>query len=302
MKIAHIINPVNAPAGSELAAIQPVTLESIRVAKEFAQKQLAIELYAVGYPEDQQVVPDYFIWLPPLQRSVLDLGKFSRPKKYPLITDVFSSVANASNAEYLMFTNMDIALMPHFYAAVSELLKHGYDALVINRRGISKKYKGVEQLPLMYSDYGMPHPGFDCFIFRRELLHKLVLADICAGVSFSETALVHNFIAFADKFKLIDDLHLTFHIGTEVMPPLDPEYYNHNRTQYEQHIYPQIKVRLDIRKFPYAEFSLPKRVLKWALNPSFRTKEVLQAEGIQGWRAFKYKLDALRFALMERLK
>lgn len=302
MKIAHIINPVNAPAGSELAAVQPVTLESIRVAREFAQKQVEVELYAVGYPEDQQIVPDYFTWLPPLQRSVLDLGKFSRPKKYPLITDVFSSVATASNAEYLMFTNMDIALMPQFYAAVNELLKEGYDALVINRRGISKKYKGVEQLPLMYSDYGMPHPGFDCFIFKRELLDKLILADICAGVSFSETALVHNFIAFADKFKLIDDLHLTFHIGTEVMPPLDPEYYNHNRTQYEQKIYPQIKARLDIRKFPYAEFSLPTRLLKWALNPSFRTKEVLQAEGIQGWRAFKYKLDALRFALMERLK
>lgn len=302
MNFAHVINPVNAPKGSELAAVQPVTFESIRVAKEFAQSKVQVELYAVGYSEDREVVPAYFTWLPPLQRSVLDLGKFTRQKKYPLLADVFKSVAEASKAEYLLFTNMDIGLMPQFYSAVSELLNEGPDALIVNRRCISKKYKGVEQLPLMYSDYGVPHPGFDCFVFKRELLDKLILADVCAGVSFSEITLVHNFIAFANKLKLVDDLHLTFHIGTEIMPPLDPEYYHHNRSQYEQKIYPHIKAKLDIRKFPYAELSLPKRLLKWALNPGFRTHQVLRAEGLQGWRGIKYRLDAVRFSVMERLK
>jgi hypothetical protein len=197
---------------------------------------------------------------------------------------------------------MDISLMPQFYITVQQILKEGYDALLINRRGISKKYKTVEQLPLMYSDYGVPHPGFDCFIFKRQLLNKLVLENICVGVSFSEVALLHNFIAFAEKLKLVDDLHLTFHIGTEVMPPLLPEYYLHNRREYEQKIYPKLKPYLNIKKFPYSELSLPKRLLKWALNPSFRTHQVLQYEGINGWRAFKYRIDEWRFAWMDRLR
>jgi hypothetical protein len=302
MRIAHVVNPFKAPSGSEPAMFQPITFESIRIAKEFAQTSVAVEVYAVCYEEDREIVPDGFTLLPSLTRSVLDTGSFSKAKKYPLVKDIFQSLANATNAEYLIFTNMDISLLPQFYLAVSELLHQGYDALLINRRGISKKYKSVAQLPLMYSDYGVPHPGFDCFVFKRELLSKLVLEDICVGVSFSEVALLHNFIAFAENLKLVDELHLTFHIGTEVMPPLLPEYYLHNRREYEQKIYPQLKPYLDIRKFPYSELSLPKRLLKWALNPSFRTHQVLKYEGINGWRACKYRMDSWRFALMGKIK
>ncbi len=281
---------------------QPVTFESIRVAKEFAQALVEVELYAACYEEDRETVPDGFTLLPSLTRSVLDTGSFSKSKKYPLVTDVMQSVYKATDAEYLMFTNMDISLMPQFYVTVQQLLQEGYDALLINRRGISKKYTSVRQLPLMYSDYGLPHPGFDCFVFKRELLSKLILENICVGVSFSEVALLHNFIAFAENLKLVDDLHLTFHIGAEVMPPLLREFYLHNRKEYEQKIYPQLKPYLDIRKFPYFELSLPKRLLKWALNPSFRTHQILQYEGVNGWRAFKYRIDGWRFALMEKIK
>lgn len=302
MQIAHIVNPFKAPAASEAAMFQPITFESIRVAKEFAQREVAVELYAIGYEEDSDTVPDFVTFLPPLSRSVLDFGKFAHPKKYPLLTDVLNAVYKASNAKYLLFTNMDIALMPQFYLAVNELLKQGADALVINRRGISKRYNSVSRLPLMYSDYGKPHPGFDCFVFKRELLGKFIFEKICVGVSFSEVAFMHNLIAFAENLKLIDDLHLTFHIGTEVMPPLNPEYYRHNRSEYEQKIYPQLKPHLHLHKFPYSELPLPKRVLKWILNPSFRTHQVLKYEGIRGWRAFKYRIDEWRFGMMEKLK
>lgn len=281
---------------------QPITFESIRVAKKFAQQEVTVELYAAGYEEDKDTVPDYITFLPPLKRSVLDFGNFLPPKKYPLLRDVLDAVYRASNAEYLLFTNMDIALMPQFYVAVKELLDQGFDALVINRRGISKKYNAVSHLPLMYSDIGKPHPGFDCFVFKRELLGKFIFEKICIGVSFSEVAFMHNLIAFAEKLRLVDDMHLTFHIGTEVMPPLNPQYYRHNRSEYEQKIYPQLKPHLRIQKFPYSELSFPKRVLKWMLNPSFRTHQVLKYEGIRGWRAIKYRIDEWRFAAMEKLK
>src|SRR4051812_47995531 len=218
MKFGHIINPVKASPGSELSVVQPITFESIRAAKQFSAGKAEVELYTVSFAEDREIIPEYFTKLADLERSVRDVGNFTKVKKYPILMDVFRALYNASDAEYLVYTNMDIALMPQFYVTVSEILKRNHDVVLINRRGISSKYTRVEELSLMYSDFGEPHPGFDCFVFKRELLNKIILENICLGVSFSEVALVHNFIAFAESLKLVDDLHLTFHIGTEVMP------------------------------------------------------------------------------------
>ena len=122
------------------------------------------------------------------------------------------------------------------------------------------------------------------------------------GVSFSEVALVHNFIAFAENLKLVDDLHLTFHIGTEVMPPLEPESFGHNKKEFQQKIYPRLKPHLDIRKFPYSQLPFHKRVIKWILNPSFRTHQVLEMEGKDFLRRMKYKTDSIRFSLLEKIR
>lgn len=302
MKLAHIINPVKVPATSDLYVAQPVTFETIRIASQLAQNKIEVELYTVCYPEDSEIIPPFFTPLPHLQRSIQDIGQFNRNKKYPFIADILSSLYNSTQADYLIYTNMDISLMPQFYVAVGETLKEGYDALLINRRGVSARYKSVDELPLMYSDYGKPHPGFDCFVFKRDLFPKLILENICIGVPFIEVALTHNLIAFAQKLKLFDDLHLTFHIGTEVMPPVDEQYYTHNRNEYEQKIYPRLKPHLDISKFPYAELPIYKRMIKWALNPVFRTHQVAEMEGKSLGRRIKYSIDSWRFGLLQKLK
>ncbi len=302
MKLAHIVNPVKVADTNQLYVAQPITFESIRVAKQFAENQQSVELFAVGYSEDIEIVPAYFTVLPNLSRSVLDIFQFSPPRKYPLITDVLSSLYNNTDADYLIFTNMDIALMPQFYLAVKELLTDGADVLLINRRGISTSYASVKQLPLMYSDFGKPHPGFDCFVFKRDLFPQLILENVCVGVSFSEVALVHNFIAFAKQLKLVDNLHLTFHLGAEVMPPLLPQYYKHNRNEYEQKIYPRLKPHLNISKYPYATLPLHKRLAKWMLNPVFRTHQVAEMEGKSFLRRWKYKIDGWRFEWLNRIR
>jgi hypothetical protein len=301
VKLAHIINPVKVPATSELFVAQPITFESIRAAKAFT-KNIDVELYTVCYPEDKEIIPSFFTQLPELTRSVLDFGKFSKPKKLPLINDVLQAVYKASDAEYLIYTNMDISLMPQFYEVAGGMLKESHDALLINRRGLSTKYKSVDELPAMYSDLGVPHPGFDCFVFKRELLNKFILENICIGVAFIEVTMVHNLIAFAENLKVVEDGHLTFHIGTEVMPPLDSEFYSYNRNEYEQKIYPRLKPLLDIRKFPYSQLPLYKRMLKWVLNPVFRTHQVSEMEGKSLGRRLKFKIDGLRFSLLNRIK
>lgn len=302
MKLAHIINPVKVAQTSDLFLAQSVTFESIRIAENFAEGKVDVELYSVCYEEDKEIIPAFFTQLPNLSRSVLDFGSFTNAKKYPLLRDVLHSLYQASDAAFFIYTNMDISLMPQFYTAVSALLADGTDALIINRRGIPTCYKSVDDLPLMYADFGKPHPGFDCFVFKRSLVPKLLLENICLGVSFSEVAMVHNLIAFAEKLKLIDQMHLTFHIGTEVMPPLDPQYYWHNRTEYEQKIFPKLKPQLQLHKFPYAYLPFYKRMVKWILNPSFRTHQLLEMEGKNLGRRLKYNVDTIRFALLEKLK
>lgn len=300
MKIAHIINPVAVPPHTELGIAQPITFESIRVAHEYAKTKVDVQLYTVCYEEDKAIIPDYFTQLNNISASVRD--KFTGKKKLPYIKDILQALYSNTDAEYLVYTNMDISLMPQFYVAVQSLIQQGHDALLINRRGISTKYKSVDELPLMYADMGVPHPGFDCFVFHRRLLQMFVLAEVCIGVPFLEVTLLHNLIAFADKLKLVDDLHLTFHIGTEVMPPVDKDLYLYNRAEYEQKVYPAIRQFLDIKKFPYSELPVYKRVVKWALNPCFRTHQVLEMEGKNFARRWKYKIDSLRFRLMDGLK
>ena len=203
--IAHIINPYKATTNSELAIAQPITFESMLRAQDFSKGKVGVELLSVSYSEDHEIIPDYFTKLPDLYRSVLDVTNFSTKRKLPFINDILKSMYDNSTAEWLLYTNDDIALMPSFYETVAAMIAEGYDAILINRRRISKAYKSVGELPLLYAEIGGSHPGYDCFVFHRSLFPKLILDEICIGLPFIEVSLLHNLIAFAEKLKHADD-------------------------------------------------------------------------------------------------
>ena len=169
MTIAHIINPVNVPESSDLFVAQPITFESMRRAADFAKGEIEVSLYAVCYEEDAEIVPAYFKTLPNLERSVLDIASFSRSRKLPLIADILER-AKSIHADYLVYTNVDIALMPHFYSAVADYINRGFDAIAINRKTISTDYSSVNELPQMYAQKGSKHEGIDTFVFKKEWL------------------------------------------------------------------------------------------------------------------------------------
>jgi hypothetical protein len=81
------------------------------------------------------------------------------------------------------------------------------------------------------------------------------------GIPFVEAALMHNLFAHSEKCKLFDDLHLTTHIGMDVMPKRDGDYYHHNRQEFEK-IKNELQPLLSLKKMPYAEYSFPARILK----------------------------------------
>jgi hypothetical protein len=211
--IAHIINLFTVKPTSDLFIAQPITLESMKVAQAFAHGQVEVTLFSAQYPEDRSIVPNGFQLTGDLDRSVLEVGTFRLKRKLPFLVDALDRLYEASGAEYFIYTNNDIALMPHFYVTVNQFIEEGYDAFVINRRTISAKYQSPAQLPLMYAEVGEPHEGHDCFVFRREVYPQYKLGAICIGATWIGRALLWNLICHAKNFKEFTEEHLTFHVG-----------------------------------------------------------------------------------------
>jgi hypothetical protein len=218
MKIAHIINPFTAKETQDLYLAQPVTFKTMETAQAFAKQfGIEVELYAAYYPEDEAIVPDSFIKTPPLERSVLDVAKvqFQVPRTFPLLRDILDRLYDATDADYLIYTNVDIALMPYFYSTVVSFIQQGFDGFVITRRTISKDYRGVEDIPLMYSEYGENHPGSDCFVFPKSIYREYRLFDVCIGAGGVGKALLYNVVTNAKRFRMFKGQHLTFHLGDD---------------------------------------------------------------------------------------
>ncbi|MFC2146251.1 hypothetical protein ACFLRT_02710, partial [Acidobacteriota bacterium] len=215
LKIAHIINPVKVEKSSDLYFAQPITFETIRIAKEFVenQDQLKVTLYSAQFEEDGDLVPNFFKKTTNLERSVLDLGTFKIKRKLPILKDILDNLFQSSAADYFVYTNADIGLMPHFYLAINKIITEGYDALVINRRTISAAYQQVNEIPLMYAQIGEPHIGHDCFVLKREVYPEYKLGNVCIGIRLVGRVLLWNLLAYSKKFKEFKNLHLTFHLG-----------------------------------------------------------------------------------------
>lgn len=213
--IAHIVNPVAVDRTSDLYVAQPVTFETMRRARQWSERQLRVEQFCAEYPEDRSVVPTGFRCTRGLERSVLDFGTFQSAKQLPLISDILTRLYEETDAELLVYSNVDIAVVPNFYESLAMLVERGHDALVINRRTIFPAAVGTDALPLMYMDVGMRHPGRDCFAFRRELFEKFILGHVVVGAPWVGSVVQWNMAAFAEAFSWIKDAHLTFHIGDD---------------------------------------------------------------------------------------
>jgi len=214
-KFAHIISPVKVGRESDLFLAQPITFETMRRAKEVAQGKVDVTLLATCYAKDWEIVPDYFTRARELDRSVLDIASFRITRKLPLFKDVLDRLYEATDAEYLVYSNADIALMPHFYVTVNRLIDQGYDAFAISRRTIPSHLNRLGDLPRIYAYKGKPHSGHDCFVFRRDSYPHYILAQTCLGMPGAEFSLFCNLLTHARAFCESND-HLTFHIGNNL--------------------------------------------------------------------------------------
>jgi amino acid adenylation domain-containing protein len=232
VRFAHIINPVHAPRDESLASAQTITFESMRRAKAYGESAapLMVDLFTAQYPEDRALL-DGFCATADLSRSVMDCGVFPERRKLPLIGDILARLYACSGADYFIYTNVDIALQPRFYVEVSELLKQGYDAISLTRRTVMATPDQARDLEWLCQQKGEPHPGYDCFVFRRELLQGVDFHELCIGFPPIGMTLMAVLSTRARRFRFYEDQFLTFHINDDRSwrtPRLDA-FWHHNR-------------------------------------------------------------------------
>lgn len=243
----------------------------MQTARERAPVGFVPEVLALTFPEDDETVPAGIRIAHLPEHSIRELLPEAAAPKLPLLADILQTAYAASDAEYLVYTNADIAVQPHFYRFVLDELAKGYDALIINRRRLPAGNFTPADLDTLYALKGKPHPGFDCFVFRRELVPQMTLGTVCVGIPFVETTLAHNLFALCDHPRLYDREFLTFHLGMEIFKKRNRVLYWHNRRQFFGTVKPALWSRFDIRKFPYGRLGFINRYLKWGLNPALFT-------------------------------
>lgn len=242
-RFVHFVNPFRAPGGSSNDRVQAVSYESMRRARDF-QPDMAVDLAAVVAPDDRDCMPEGFALAGVLDRDIRDVATFAHPRPLPLVYDVLTLGCAYARAEaeknsedpetvYVVFTNVDIGLMPQFYAVVADLVSRGYESLTIFRRTIPPIEPDVALLASMYSEYGATHDGFDCFVFPVSQFDRHVRNDAFIGRGFVMRGLLYNLVANATSLAIVRKAHLTFHLGDD-RDWRDPKFEEQNRFNLDQ--------------------------------------------------------------------
>ena len=216
VRIAHVVNTFRTEADSPHDRAQRMTLESMRVARDVApliDNSLKVR-HLAAVVSDQDVVSDAFDDIIALERTIQDLARFQVPRPLPLIQDILDGPSLVDD-EVLIYTNVDIAIVPNFYAFVADLFRLGLDALIVNRRTVSDTYPGPEALSLAVAEVGAEHSGYDCFAFRAGIRQQFVPWQSCVGIAGVMSPLLYNILAVARAPCVLLDAHVTFHLGDD---------------------------------------------------------------------------------------
>jgi len=214
-RYVHLCQPYqNAQAEAELLT-QKVTYAAMRRASQVA-KASGIDVAFLGavFPADELYAAQHFDRTFHLKRASRDLKSFGTERALPLLFDILTGAANC-DADYVIFTNVDICPVPHFYCTVDALLARGCDALVINRRILEGWPADPDLVDLMAADPGSPHRGYDCFVFRRAALTRFVANNAIVGAGGVMQSLIYNLVATSQRLLFLGDVHLTWHLGDE---------------------------------------------------------------------------------------
>lgn len=233
ISFCHIINPFSCPENSEHGIASKITFESLRIAVEEARKHgTQVEVNAVVLPGDEIAIKPPAKLAGRLTRTVQDIRPISPKKPFPLISDILRIGAESSNCDYLIFTNMDIAVQPDFYLQLQEIIEKRFEPgtpFIVYRRNIPNHYNSIEQLTEMYRQPGTIAYGYDCFVFPKSYVSQLDLGNCCIGAAHFDYLLFIALDAVSGfRAKRVNDLPCTFHIGNDITWSSQINYIEHN--------------------------------------------------------------------------
>lgn len=243
IEFVHVVNPLNIPSR---IAEQEAAFDSLKRASVLAMnspiRSCKVSFVAAAYMEDCEFAKVHFDHIARLEKSSSDIFSFAVPRKLPLLFDVIMTAqADGVPATHVIYTNSDICLSAGFYEAIATLLDLGFEAITVNRRDIPANADQGKLLPLMECLIGRKHPGFDCFIFPRHWLDDLVKTDAVIGMPGVARSLLYNLVAHAQRMLLLNDVSLTFHVGSDAAWRA-PQYADYRDFNYAQarRIYPAL--------------------------------------------------------------
>lgn len=218
-RINHVVNLVESRKDSDLYCAQPITIRSMASAKAYVeavspQVSITHRVVLVG-EEDIDATGLEGANVSRIQRTIRDFQGFESYKPLPLLGDLFDCVRDCEEDELIVYTNADISLNPIFYQYVIDQFEAGHDALIINRRTISKLYSAPSEYSSMVCDPGKDHPGFDCFVFKAGDLKRYVFDKTLIGVHLIGRVMFWNLVKYAENPLLVERSILTFHIGDD---------------------------------------------------------------------------------------
>ena len=270
IRVVHGVNLVGEGVDSSLQHAQKITIESFHAARRFIPKGMEVIFVAVQdiswKKENEQTA--IFTDIHTLSRTVYDVSSFPHKRSLPLISDIMDRILTHS-ADYYIYSNIDIALQPHYYFFLHPFLREGIEGMIVHRRRVPfSRTMSYTDASMLSSRSGRYHPGFDNFIMHASVAKRLILGDICLGVPFIGVSMAHNIFAFAHSVRYFLHEDLTFHLGMKIMPPRDTPYYWHNRKQFFHRVLPVLEPYMDVARLPYAQKVCWWRYFAWGRNPS----------------------------------
>lgn len=232
VSFTHVLNPFPAREGSEHSIASRVTWASLQVALQTSMKAgLKVDWKAVILPGDEAAVDPSVQSTVYLTRTVQDVAKLMPRRPLPLIGDILQLGASDIDSTHLIFSNMDIAVLPHFYIAAHEAASRTFGPEVpftIARTNVDSSL-AHEPLHVLYEAQGSAGHGYDCFVMPRSLLSRLDLGNCCIGAPHFDLLLFAELDMFSGRrARHIDDQHLTFHLGNDIAWAAMIDYVEHN--------------------------------------------------------------------------
>jgi hypothetical protein len=269
MRFVHIINPYDPGSSEKSQRILEFTFNSLKNAVRQSDENVSVKLVTSQFASDRPFIPEGFTITSDLTRSLSDVAGFPVKKRLPLMSDVLDKLQQFPDADFYIYSNMDIAPVPGFYNSVAEILKaRRSDALIINRRRVSENLWN-EKPEIIFAEPGLPHPGYDCFVFSREILAKLEFGNATPGVPGIGFLFAHNLFLAAASCVVLADVRLTYHVGLEVVK----EWADKNVVEFQRNeilkFLRKHKNEFRIQNFPGYNLPFFTRHFRWLMNPLF---------------------------------